>query len=41
MVKEKLTTGFAGLKHLFKANDPTGQGNDVSRYESCLFLKTL
>ncbi|XP_056013596.1 EF-hand calcium-binding domain-containing protein 6-like isoform X7 [Ostrea edulis] len=25
-IKEKLNTGFYGLRHMFKANDPTGKG---------------
>ncbi|CAG2220170.1 unnamed protein product [Mytilus edulis] len=27
IVRERLTTGYYGLRHLFRANDPTGQGN--------------
>ena len=30
IVREKMTSGYCGLRHLFRANDPTGQGN-VSR----------
>ncbi|XP_050392484.1 uncharacterized protein LOC126811060 isoform X2 [Patella vulgata] len=26
-VRDKLTTGFYGLRHMFKANDPMGKGN--------------
>ncbi|KAL3881789.1 hypothetical protein ACJMK2_028182, partial [Sinanodonta woodiana] len=40
MIKDKLTTGFYGLRHLFRSNDPTGQGN-VSREALLRILYTL
>nr|XP_022343345.1 EF-hand calcium-binding domain-containing protein 6-like isoform X2 [Crassostrea virginica] len=39
-VKEKLTTGFYGLRHMFKANDPTGKGS-VSREALLRILYSL
>lgn len=39
-VKDKLTTGFYGLRHMFKANDPTGKGT-VSREALLRILYSL
>ncbi|XP_052088417.1 EF-hand calcium-binding domain-containing protein 6-like isoform X16 [Mytilus californianus] len=40
IVRERLTTGYYGLRHLFRANDPTGQGN-VSREALLRILYSL
>ncbi|KAK3602964.1 hypothetical protein CHS0354_016772 [Potamilus streckersoni] len=40
MIKDKLTTGYYGLRHLFRSNDPTGLGN-VSREALLRILYTL
>lgn len=39
-IKDKLTTGFYGLRHMFKANDPTGKGT-VSREALLRILYSL
>ncbi|KAK3096739.1 hypothetical protein FSP39_002809 [Pinctada imbricata] len=39
-IKERITTGFHGLKHLFKANDPAGKGT-VSREALLRILYSL
>ncbi|XP_069136667.1 EF-hand calcium-binding domain-containing protein 6-like isoform X9 [Argopecten irradians] len=46
MVKEKLSTGPNSLRHLFRANDPTGQGNVTKEallriiYNVCGYIST-
>lgn len=40
IVREKMTTGYYGLRHLFRANDPTGQGT-VSREALLRILYSL